>query len=384
MTSTGMPVDARPERQPTTKSYGWGYNNYGGLGLGHTARVLSPTRVGLPPGTIDVQGGTDFTVALTRTGQVFTWGGNRWGQLGDGTTGHRFAPQHVVLRGHPQIVAIAVGDDHVVALSNGGLVYGWGRNDLGQVGSGPLADRCLRPAAVKVPGNGKVTRIAAGNACSFAVRSSGGLYAWGTATPLGHALPSGGLGATRGGVGTAASPVRLTLPEGAEAELVDAGQRHLVVVTRGGDLLTFGVNAFGRAMPHKLSLHRSWGRVSSLSAGDDHTLALTTRGVVLAWGLNRSGQLGTGDTTHHEEPVKVVVPGFSGRVVQVLAGGDSSYLQAPNRVYAWGHSGWGQHGTGGTDDVLRARRIPLPDHVRLTGLYSGRYHSFATLTSVGR
>jgi hypothetical protein len=49
-----------------------------------------------------------------------------------------------------------------------------------------------------------------------------------------------------------------------------------------------------------------------------------------------------------------------------------------------GHSGWGQNGTGITDDVLRARRIPLPDHVKLTGLHSGRYHSFATLTSVGR
>jgi alpha-tubulin suppressor-like RCC1 family protein len=101
-------------------------------------------------------------------------------------------------------------------------------------------------------------------------------------------------------------------------------------------------------------------------------------------GLNRFGQLGTGDTSHHEEPVKVVVPGFSGRVVQVLAGGDTSYLRAPNRVYAWGHSGWGQHGTGGTADVLRARRIRMPDHVKLLGLHIGRYHSFATLTSVGR
>jgi alpha-tubulin suppressor-like RCC1 family protein len=379
-----MPSDAEPHRQLTAKSYGWGYNNYGGLGAGHTARVLSPTRVGLPLGTVDAQGGTDFTVALTDAGQVFTWGGNRWGQLGDGTTRHRFAPHQVVLRDHPHIVAIAVGDDHVVALSEGGLVYGWGRNDLGQVGSGPLADRCLRPVSVKVPGNGKVTKIATGNACSFAVLTTGALYAWGHATPLGDAVPSGGSGATRGGVETVAAPVRLTLPGGAEAELVDAGQRHLVVVTRDGELVTFGVNAFGRAMPQKLTLHPSWGRVSSLSAGDNHTLALTTRGMVLAWGLNRFGQLGTGDTSHHEEPVKVVVPGFSGRVVQVLAGGDTSYLRAPNRVYAWGHSGWGQHGTGVTDDVLRARRIPMPDHVKLLGMHIGRYHSFATLTSVGR
>jgi alpha-tubulin suppressor-like RCC1 family protein len=379
-----MPDEARPHRQPTTKWFGWGYNNYGGLGTGHTARVLAPTRVGLPSGTIDVQGGTDFTVALTRTGSVFAWGGNRWGQLGDGTTQHRFVPKQVVLRGRPHIVAIAVGDDHVVALSTGGLVYGWGRNDLGQVGSGPLTDRCERPVGVTVPGGGKVTRIAAGSSCSLAIRSTGALYGWGQATPLEKAVPSGALGATRGGVGMVAQPTRLGMPDGAKVERVDAGQRHLVVVTRAGDLLTFGVNPYGRRLPERLQVHRAWGRVVTVSAGDNHTLALTTRGTVLAWGLNRSGQLGTGALTPHDQPVKVVVPGFSGRVVEVLAGGNTSYLRAPNRIYAWGHSGWGQHGTGDTADVLRARRVPLPEHVKLTGLYTGRYHSFSTLTSVGR
>jgi alpha-tubulin suppressor-like RCC1 family protein len=379
-----MPNDAGPHSQPMTKSYGWGYNNYGGLGLGHTARVLSPTRVGLPPDTIDIQGGTDFTAALTRTGQVFTWGGNRWGQLGDGTTRPRFAPHQVVLAGHPRIAAIAVGDDHVIALSEDRLVYGWGRNDRGQVGAGPLADRCVHPAAVQVPGSGQVTRIAAGNACSLAISSSGALYAWGHATPLGQAVPSGELGATRGGVGTVGQPVRLDLPPGAKAEHVDAGQRHLVVVTSAGELLTFGVNAFGHRMPEKLPVHRSWGQVSMVSAGDNHTLALTTRGLVLAWGSNRFGQLGTGDTSPREEPVKVVIPGLSGQAVQVAAGGDTSYLRAAQRIYAWGHSGWGQRGTGGTDDAVRARPVPLPEHIELTGLYSGRYHSFASLTSVGR
>ena len=379
-----MAIEAKPKHQPTTKSYGWGYNNYGGLGAGHTAKVLSPTRVGLPSGTVDVQGGTDFTVALTHAGQVFTWGGNRWGQLGDGTTQPRFAPVRVRIRGNPTIVAIAVGDDHVVALSKSGLVYGWGRNDLGQVGSGTLADRSARPVSVKVPGNGKVTQIAAGGACSLAIRSAGGLYAWGHATPFAEAVPASGLGATHGGVGTVTAPVRLTLPRGVHAKDVDAGQRHLVVVTQDGELLTYGVNAFGRSIPHKLALHRSWGRVNTVSVGDNHSLALTTRGVVLAWGSNKFGQLGTGSTDHHDQPVKVVVPGFSGRVVQVLAGGDTSYLQTPNQIYSWGHSGWGQNGTGGTDHALRARQVKLPAHVRLTGMHSGRYHSFATLTSVGR
>lgn len=376
--------DAKPHRQPTTKTYGWGYNNYGGLGLGHSARVMSPTRVGLPAGTVDLQGGTDFTVALTLRGQVFTWGGNSWGQLGDGTTTSRFTPHQVVLRGNPHITSIAVGEDHVVALSRAGSVYAWGRNDLGQAGVGQLSDRALLPISVKVPGSGKVTAIATGNACSLAIYSDGAVYAWGHATPLGEAAPTSGLGATLGGVGAVLQAQRLSLPSGVTAHAVDAGHRHLVVVTQTGEVLTYGVNPYGRELTPRLKLHSSWGKVATISAGDHHTLALTSRGVVLAWGLNRYGQLGTGDTTHHDQPVKVVVPGLSGQVTQVIAGGDTSYLRTSKRVFAWGHSGWGQHGTGGTQDVLRPRPVPLPEHIELTALHTGRFHSFASITSVGR
>ena len=83
--------DQRPAGQPEAAGYAWGYNNAGGLGIGSVARALRPVAISLPEGTVDVQGGTEFTVALTGTGQVWTWGGNRYGQFGDGTTAIRFA-----------------------------------------------------------------------------------------------------------------------------------------------------------------------------------------------------------------------------------------------------------------------------------------------------
>jgi alpha-tubulin suppressor-like RCC1 family protein len=375
-------AQTRPERPAS--SYGWGYNNYAGLGLGHTARVLVPTAVGLPAGTIDVQGGSDFTVALTDQGHVFTWGGNQWGQLGDGTTQHRFAPHQVKVTGSPRITSIAVGDDHVVALSRSGLVYGWGRNDLGQTGSGTLADRHTQPVKVNTPGGNRLTKLAAGNACGFAISATGAAYAWGHATPLGAGVLSGGLTATRGGVGSAVVPTLLSLPRRSGATEIDAGQRHLVVLTTSGELLTFGVNAVGRPMPETLPIHRSWGRVTAISAGDNHTLALTTNGSVLAWGSNRFGQLGTGNTENHDLPRKVIIPRLNGRIVQVIAAGDTSFARTSSRIYAWGHSGWGQHGTGETAQVLRASPVTLPTHRRVIGLYCGRYHCFASTESAKR
>ena len=183
-----MSPDGKPAPKPPLTSFGWGYNNYAGLGLGHTARVLSPTPVRLPEKTIDVQGGTDFSVALTKSGAVFAWGGNRWGQLGDGTIQQRFAWTQVKLPTRSAIVAISAGDDHVLALSRSGQVFAWGRNDVGQVGAGSLSDRQARPVAVPMPGKGRITGLAAGSSCSFGLTSTGAVYGWGHAIPLGAAV----------------------------------------------------------------------------------------------------------------------------------------------------------------------------------------------------
>ena len=160
--------------------YAWGYNNAGGLGIGSVARALRPVPVRLPGGTADVQGGTDFTVALTGTGQVWTWGGNRYGQLGDDTTTTtRFAPRQVELAGSAEVASIAVGQDHVLALTRHGHIYAWGRNHQGQLGDGTTIDRAT-PVHVPVP---ETTQVAAGNACSAALTASGTPLTWGRPIP---------------------------------------------------------------------------------------------------------------------------------------------------------------------------------------------------------
>ncbi|HEX4520258.1 MAG TPA: hypothetical protein VH063_11825 [Gaiellaceae bacterium] len=82
-------------RSRSFAGYAWGYNNAGGLGIGNVARATAPVPVEFPRDTVNLQGGTDFTVALTSTGQVWTWGGNGYGQLGDGSNRLRLTPYHV-------------------------------------------------------------------------------------------------------------------------------------------------------------------------------------------------------------------------------------------------------------------------------------------------
>jgi alpha-tubulin suppressor-like RCC1 family protein len=97
------------------------------------ARALHPVAVRLPAGTVDVQGGTDFTVALTDTGQVWTWGSNRYGQLGDGAAINRAAPVRLPV---PDAMQVAAGNAGSAALTASGATLIWGRAIPGPAGLG--------------------------------------------------------------------------------------------------------------------------------------------------------------------------------------------------------------------------------------------------------
>jgi alpha-tubulin suppressor-like RCC1 family protein len=362
----------RHNAQPAAiNGYAWGYNNAGGLGIGNVARALRPVPVHLPKGTIDVQGGTDFAAALTSAGQVWTWGGNGHGQLGDATTtAVRFAPARVELPNSARVSAIAVGQDYVLALTRHGGIYAWGRNQHGQLGDTTTSGR-RTPVHVSVPG--AVVQVAAGNAASAAITTAGAVLTWGRASAT-HVLA----GANAADLAT---PRVLALPAGVTAAMVDAGQRHLVVLSRHGKMLTFGVGPGGKPLPDSMPTDPAWGQVVSISAGDNHTVALTDTGTVLAWGANNHGQLGTRDTTNRETPVRVRIPKQHGHVVQVIAGGDSVLARtSEQQVYAWGHGGFGQNGTGDTADHTRPHPVHIPhppEHAGVTGVHTGRYHNLA-------
>lgn len=81
-------------------------------------------------------------------------------------------------------------------------------------------------------------------------------------------------------------------------------------------------------------------------AGHDHTLAITTKGKVYAWGVGGNGQLGLGDYQARTSPTLVPLPAPA---VQVAAGwGHSLALLTDGRVFTWGNNTAGQLGDGTT------------------------------------
>jgi len=82
--------------------------------------------------------------------------------------------------------------------------------------------------------------------------------------------------------------------------------------------------------------------VRQIAAGSAHSLALTTRGEVWAWGDNTTGELGDGTTTAHHLPQRV--PGLTGVVAIAAGNGFSLAVLADGTVKAWGQNNFGQLG----------------------------------------
>ena len=99
------------------------------MGNGSTTQSTEPTNAtwGLVSDkVVDISCGDNHTLALTNGGHVYGWGYNGYGQLGNGTCNNQSVPIQVNgLLESCRIVSIACGANHSMAVSDTGAVYSW-------------------------------------------------------------------------------------------------------------------------------------------------------------------------------------------------------------------------------------------------------------------
>ena len=156
-------------------AWAWGYNFYGQLGDGTKTDSNTPVQVSGLNNVIAIAGRSRSTAALKSDGTVWSWGSNSNGQLGDGST-VSYSKTPVQASGLTDVIAIACGAYHAVALRDDATVWAWGSNEYGQLGDGTTTDR---NTPVEVSGLTNVIAISCGNRHSIALKSDGTVWAWG-------------------------------------------------------------------------------------------------------------------------------------------------------------------------------------------------------------
>ncbi|HRI13376.1 MAG TPA: hypothetical protein PLX89_10245 [Verrucomicrobiota bacterium] len=287
------------------------------------------------------------TLALKENHSVWAWGYNLFGQVGVGTqgTGARayLRPVPVALLDCQQ-VAVGGAISHSLALLKDGSLYGWGRNDHGQLGRGNTRNH-NEPQPVP----GRWSYIAAGGCQSAGIDDDGVLWRWGEFTGRGS---------------DHTSPQRWN--EAKRWASVALGYRHLVGLTAEGELWSWQDEESGGG---RLGQNTNW---TFVAAGGRHSLALQADGSLWAWGANEVGQLGNDTTVATNEPVQVSEPGPWSFVA---AGEDHTLaIKADGTLWCWGGNGASQFGDGTRVGSTRpVNKLPGNDWVAVA---AGYQHSF--------
>ena len=287
----------------------------------NVAPVYSLKRVprGLRKEIADMDGFSDFTVGLSKNGEVFVWG-----SVKDRLNGRDMSqiPQQVKSQG---TVCVAAGKDHALALTKEGYLVGWGDKSCGQYGTEPVLNALRMPDFLeeKIEAD-LVAGLACGYQASALVQTDGKAYLWGNTntvrnlSALNDLLP---FVQTRKVSFTNSIAVALTID--GRIEVGNEGIFQSAVSSKNGRINTFNAYMVGR-----------------------NAVEIATNNKCLAVLLSDGELLVTGAFENDEDMLPTLL---DGEYFTSIDGGTRHFVGVTNlgNAYAWGDNSYGQCEVGG-------------------------------------
>ncbi|DBA04539.1 TPA: hypothetical protein N0F65_011087 [Lagenidium giganteum] len=317
--------------------YTCGYNDNGQCGQGVTTRIPHMTEVQKlgesPIAQVHAYNGCEHTVLITQEGRAASCGYNYRGQLGHGnTTSESFPKMMRSLEGKVVRLVSCSYYHTILTCESGGreFVYTFGRNDYGQLGQNDAIDRKV-PQLVEAMNDHQIASVACGQYHTMLVTSSGKVFGFGK-------NDYGQLGVES--VENQLLPVQVK--SGLERQVgmeVRCGYYHTIVLCGGAHLFGFGRNDYGQLglgrstataaanmqlQQQRFSLPQlieelDGKEVVRFACGCYHTVVVCESGLIYVFGRNNHGQLGTGDTNERLYPFPI--DDFLGKRVAMVAAG---------------------------------------------------------------
>ena len=268
-------------------------------------------------------------------------------------------------------------------LTFGGQVNCWGANGQRQLGTGieatPIENTpTYSSTPVRIKDLSDISQVAVGSAHGCAVTKAGAAKCWGLGTSgqlgdedlMSHSTPQNVFGLSSGVVA------------------ITAGDTHTCALLSSGLVNCWGQNNRGQmglnqapvsglysTKPREISAS-SLANVAFIVAGKEHTCAIDGSGILKCWGANAYGQIGIGHTSDVTTPYAL---NLAENVLKVAAGVDHTCaMMASGTVKCWGRNDAGQLGLGNTTNYGTAQTVSSISSV--IDIAAGKKHTCA-LTS---
>lgn len=250
--------------------------------------------------------GTNFTIALKQNGTVWSYGKNDVGQLGSGNNENSNKPIQVYCDNTNtplnNIVQISTGNSHSVAISSDGTVYTWGLNNKGQLGNGTNDNS---NHAVKVEGLSNIKKVEAYKDMTIAIDNEGKLYTWGdgyTSLPMKKICSikvvdvSGKLLLSNEGYIYDISNLNNRINNLSQIAKISCGVDHNLALSVYGNVYSWGTNnQYGELVRTSSSITANIAENSyNIIAGNDTTFVVKDDDTVWVAGCNTNGRIGLG------------------------------------------------------------------------------------------
>ncbi|KAJ8000716.1 hypothetical protein DPEC_G00183240 [Dallia pectoralis] len=180
---------------------------------------------------------------------------------------------------------------------------------------------------------------------------------------------------------------------------IACGHHHSIALTKAGKVFTWGSNCngqlgLGEGKPNMLSYPQHLTSLSGIplaqiTAGGDHSFALSLSGAVFGWGKNQqalyktgsAGQLGLGDTTDRLSPAPVSCLDLKKNISVCCGAEHTAVLTKGGVVHTFGSGRYGQLGHNSLRDELRPCVVAELWGSKVTQVACGRDHTLAFVPS---
>jgi len=379
--------------------YVWGSNSEGKCGVGDRKTkdclrrkdfgIEKPFRLSTLDGAYVANGdaGEAHTLLLDQYGTVFSFGRNREGQLGHGdqkevqgeelnssssstamtntNQGSRkrrvsvYYPKRVVGLENEYIASVACGSYHSLAITSSGRVYAWGllvvsdESTENTSGSNLISNTGLAMENLSQPLENNQERTLA-----EIVNQSENQYLLGDGDWDPNQASQSGVVRVTTTRKFQTTPKLMESLAGYFIIQCSAGHGHTIALSDTGDVLSAGYNDRGQlgngtrlSSPDFHVIHTLAGtKITEISTGMQHNVALDERGRVWVWGSNSLGQLGI--TKYVSQGLRRLEPNLlkslldvGGFRIRSIACGENHCVAVgmSGEIFSWGHAEYDQH-----------------------------------------